>query len=296
VLAGLTGQQIAAALVEAMHPDDAHTRAERSIVGRILGEVCGSLGDPVSLARLAAALRVLMGEHDKSGLLSAAERTRIATDLFTAEYLRQVHADLVRIESYIQPLAGLGSPGARRDPAYLTCIALQSDAQNGRDELLAGLVVQWLTYQPDYAMLLVASRPGGGLVPVECNPEIVTLPRVSMAPLPHRSCPRRPYPAAQGNWVIPSRAAQAATPVHGIRPARRSPRPEPGHLEPPSPLVGCRAAHCRQARAGSGSAPGRAAEVAHARAAAHPHRQQQRGDGRLSSGPWGIVDLFAPGP
>jgi len=43
-----------------------------------------------------------------------------------------------------------------------------------------------LQHLPDYAMLLVTSRPGGGhvLAPVECNPEIVTLPRVSTDPLP----------------------------------------------------------------------------------------------------------------
>ena len=147
VLAGLPAQQLAAALVEAMHPDDAQAaRAERAIDSRILGEVCGALGDPVSLARLAAALRVLMGEQDKSGLLSPPERAHIADGLFTAEYLRQVHPDLVRMESYIHPLAGLAAPGPPRDPAYLTCIALQPGARSVRDELLAGMVVQWLTH------------------------------------------------------------------------------------------------------------------------------------------------------
>ena len=159
VLAGLPGQQLAAALVEAMHPGDVHAGgAQRSIDGRILSELCGALTGQVSLARLAAALRVLMGGQDRSGLLSPHERTHIAEDLFTAEYLRQVHPDLVRIESYLHPVASLGSPdepgtglggrapGSPRDPAYLTCVALQPDTRNVRDELLAGLVVQWITY------------------------------------------------------------------------------------------------------------------------------------------------------
>ncbi len=152
VLAGLPGQGLAAALVEAMHPDDAHAvRAQRSIDGRILGEVCGSLGDPVSLARLDAALRVLMGEQDTAQVLSPGERARVAGGLFTPEYLRQVHPDLVRIESYVHPLAGLGSSAAPREPAYLTCIALQPGAPDVRDDVLAGLVVQWLTYHVTHA-------------------------------------------------------------------------------------------------------------------------------------------------
>jgi hypothetical protein len=147
VLTGLPGQQVAAALVEAMHPGDTHAAGpQRSIDGRILGEICGVLGGQVTLARLAAALRVLMGGQDKSGLLSPHERTQITGELFTAEYLRQVQPDLVRIESYLHPVAGLGSAGAPRDPAYLTCIALQPGASNVRDELLAALVVQWITH------------------------------------------------------------------------------------------------------------------------------------------------------
>ncbi len=147
VLAGLPGQHLAAALVEAMHSGDAHPAgAQRSIDDRILGELCSSLGDQVSLARLAAALRVLMGGQDKSGLLTPQERTHIAEELFTAEYVRQIHPDLVRIESYIHPVEGLGSPGAASGPAYLTCVALQPGARSVRDELLAGLVIQWITY------------------------------------------------------------------------------------------------------------------------------------------------------
>jgi hypothetical protein len=58
-----------------------------------------------------------------------------------------------------------------------------------------------LQHLPDYAMLLVSSRPGGGhwLAPVECNPEIVTLPRVSMDPLPNLARPAHPgQPAYPG--------------------------------------------------------------------------------------------------
>src|SRR6266567_3595286 len=63
VLAGLTPEQLTAALVESMHPDDARsTRAQRSIDARILAAACAALGESVSVARLAAALRAAMGE------------------------------------------------------------------------------------------------------------------------------------------------------------------------------------------------------------------------------------------
>jgi len=165
VLAGLSGAQIAAALVESMHPSDDSraARVQRSIDSRVLTEVCGALGDDVSFPRLASALRVLMGESDASGLLSAAERGRIASELFTAEYRRELRPELMRIESYIHPLTNLGSSAGPRDAAYLTCIALQPDAPNVRHELLAELIVQWLIHHvsnasaPDPAVIIVGA-------------------------------------------------------------------------------------------------------------------------------------------
>ena len=165
VLAGLSGPRLAAALVESMHPSDDSraARVQRSIDGRVLTEVCDALGDDVSFPRLAAALRVLMGEHDGSGLLSVAERRRIASELFTADYRRELQPDLIRIESHIHPLTGLGSSAAPRDAAYLTCIALQPDAPNVRDELLAELIIQWLIHHvsnasaPDPAVIIVGA-------------------------------------------------------------------------------------------------------------------------------------------
>lgn len=148
VLAGLPGKELAEALAESMHPGDSgDDRAQRAIDGRILAEVCAALAEPVSVARVAAALRAAMGERDDSAPLSQTERARIGDGLFTAEYRRQVRADLVRIESYLHPLIGLGQPGGPSEPAYLTCIALQSGAAAARDELLASLVLQWLTHR-----------------------------------------------------------------------------------------------------------------------------------------------------
>ncbi|WP_396454304.1 hypothetical protein [Actinomadura sp.] len=148
LLADMPPQDLVDAIVESMHggtPDAA--RAERSMDDRILTKVCGALGDDVTLARIAAALRVLMGEPDDGDALTRDERRRIANELFTVEYRRQAHANLSRIESYVHPLENLGTEPSKAGAGYLTCIALDSQARNVRSELLTDLIVQWVTHR-----------------------------------------------------------------------------------------------------------------------------------------------------
>ncbi|TYK46176.1 hypothetical protein [Actinomadura decatromicini] len=148
LLTDLSPQDLVDAIVESMHggtPDAA--RAERSMDGRILSKVCDALGDRVTLGRIAAALRVLMGEPDDGDALTREERRRIASDLFTVEYRRQAHANLSRIESYLHPLENLGTEPTETGPGYLTCVALDSQARNVRSELLTDLIVQWVTHR-----------------------------------------------------------------------------------------------------------------------------------------------------
>jgi len=62
---------------------------------------------------------------------------------------------------------------------------------------------------PDYAMLLVESRPQGPVLhAVDCNPEIATLPGVSMAPLPQQPVPEQPAVTA----AIPSQHVRQPLP------------------------------------------------------------------------------------
>ncbi|NKZ04516.1 hypothetical protein [Actinomadura latina] len=148
LLADMPPQELVDAIVESMHggtPDAA--RAERSMDDRILTKVCGALGDDITLARIAAALRVLMGEPDEGEALTRDERRRIAGELFTVEYRRQAHANLSRIESYVHPLENLGTEPSKAGAGYLTCIALDSQARNVRSELLTDLIVQWVTHR-----------------------------------------------------------------------------------------------------------------------------------------------------
>ncbi|TYB38430.1 hypothetical protein [Actinomadura chibensis] len=148
LLSDLSPQDLVDAIVESMHggnPDD--SRAERSMDGRILSKVCDALGDRVTLGRIAAALRALMGEPDDGDALTRDERRRIAADLFSVEYRRQAHANLSRIESYVHPLENLGTEPSRAGTGYLTCVALDSQARNVRSELLTDLIVQWVTHR-----------------------------------------------------------------------------------------------------------------------------------------------------
>lgn len=148
LLADMPPRDLVDAIVESMHggtPDA--SRADRSMDDRILTKVCEALGDDVTLGRIAAALRALMGEPDDGGLLTREERRHIAGNLFTVEYRRQAHANLSRIESYVHPLEDLGTEPSKDGVGYLTCIALDSQARNVRSELLTDLIVQWVTHR-----------------------------------------------------------------------------------------------------------------------------------------------------
>jgi hypothetical protein len=148
LLSGLRPRELVDAIVESMYggsPEAA--RAERSMDDRILSRICDALGEDVSLARIGAALRALMGEPDDSSALDRDERGRITNELFSVEYRRQAHANISRIESYIHPIEELGTNPGELTTGYLTCIALDSNARNVRSELLTDLIVQWVTHR-----------------------------------------------------------------------------------------------------------------------------------------------------
>ncbi|WUI01973.1 hypothetical protein OHR68_09225 [Spirillospora sp. NBC_00431] len=148
LLTDMSPQDLVDAIVESMHGGTPETaRAERSMDDRILTKVCDALGGDLTLGRIAAALRALMGEPDDGDALTPEERRHIASELFTVEYRRQAHANLSRIESYVHPLENLGTEPVRAGAGYLTCIALDSQARNVRSELLTDLIVQWVTHR-----------------------------------------------------------------------------------------------------------------------------------------------------
>ncbi len=152
LLAGLGAAQFAEAFAEAVHAGEASTRGERAVDTRVLEQLHGALGTEVTLPRLAAAARAGLGQADSAGLLTRAEQSVIAGDLFPAGDRRQIEPNLLRIEAL---LADLARPADQPDqlagppagPAYLTQLALAPAARSARVEVLAVLVIQWLTVQ-----------------------------------------------------------------------------------------------------------------------------------------------------
>jgi hypothetical protein len=144
--------QLADAVCEVMHAGAADTaRADKAVDTRILEQVTAALGGQVSFTRLATALRALLGHTAPPGVLDPAEHAQI-TMLFPADHLQHIQANLIRIESFIAPLAAAGQAAAGGLPAAdetarLRCLALEPAARSVRAELLAGLLVQWLTVQ-----------------------------------------------------------------------------------------------------------------------------------------------------
>jgi hypothetical protein len=145
LLSDLEPRQLVDTLIESMYGDiPTGSRADRAQDDRILTAVCRALAPDITMARVAAALRVLMGEPGAHEALSDEERHRIADDLFADEFKRQVHGNLRRIESYIHPLETLGTAAADAEPSALTCLVDESDGRSARRELLKDLIVQWL--------------------------------------------------------------------------------------------------------------------------------------------------------
>ncbi|MFH0177464.1 hypothetical protein [Streptomyces cacaoi] len=143
IVGGLTPDELVHALVEAVHGDNPEAgRAERAVDTRILTQLCGALGEDVSLVRLGAGLRVLMGEADDTKCLSRDERNRIADELLNDKNKDQVRDSLFRLVSFVHPLERLGTARAGRGPGYLTCLALDFGAGSASTELLADLAVQ----------------------------------------------------------------------------------------------------------------------------------------------------------
>lgn len=144
LLAGVRPAELVDLLVESMHFGTTADRAERSTDHRLLRAVCGALGEDVSVARLVAAIRVLMREPGDSGLLRPQEREYIADELFSDEYRRDALPHLRRIESYLYPLRNLGTEWAAGPPADLTCVAVEPGTRTAGSELLTDLLVHWL--------------------------------------------------------------------------------------------------------------------------------------------------------
>jgi hypothetical protein len=152
LLTRLSGQHLADALAEAIHAGPPGTaRTDRAVDVRVLEQLCTALsGTGVTPARLAAAVQVALGRDAEPGLLTDEEEHLIGGKLFGDSYQSQIGANLVRLDAFLADLArhsDTAPPGRPPPPAYCTLLAVEPGARSARAELLAALVIQWLTVE-----------------------------------------------------------------------------------------------------------------------------------------------------
>ena len=148
LLAGLTGDQVASLIVEVVHADDVSaTAAGRATDLMILKKIAGLLGPDVSMGRLHAALTALLGEAGQPAaapLLTDPERAGLQA-LFGDGFRHQVAGNLVRLAAVVEPLTDLGTAAGPDSAARLTCLSLADGPRDVAADLIAALVVQWVT-------------------------------------------------------------------------------------------------------------------------------------------------------
>jgi hypothetical protein len=148
----MSGQQLAGALAEAIHAGPPGTaRNDRAVDVRVLEQLCTALaGHGLTPARLAAAVQVALGRQVQAGLLTDGERDLIGGELFGEAYHAQIGTNLVRLDAFLSDLArysGTGPADASPRPAYCTFFAVEPSARSVSAEVLAALVIQWLTVE-----------------------------------------------------------------------------------------------------------------------------------------------------
>jgi hypothetical protein len=151
LLTRLNPQQLARALAEAIHAGTPGTaRSDRAVDVRILEQLCAALsGGGITLARLAAAAEAALGRPPAPRLLTSDETDFISGSLFGADYKPQIAANLVRLDAFLSDLArdDTGRFPSTPAPAYCTFLVAEPAARSAHGEMLAALVVQWLTVQ-----------------------------------------------------------------------------------------------------------------------------------------------------
>jgi hypothetical protein len=153
LLVRLAPQQLADALAEAIHAGSPSTaRTERAVDFRVLGQIFSAIADGgITPARMAAATQLALGRPVPPGLLSTEEEDMIGGKLFGENYHTQIGTNLVRLDAFLADLAsydsGTGPLAAPPPPAWCTFLAMEPAARSARAELIAALVIQWLTVQ-----------------------------------------------------------------------------------------------------------------------------------------------------
>jgi hypothetical protein len=152
LLAGLTARQLAAAIAEAIHAGPpGKARTDRAVDARLLEQLADAIAPGgVTPARLAAAAQAALGRDYPPGLLTKQEADMICGPLFGEDFKTHIGANLLRLDAFLAPLAdytGTGPPTTAPPPSWCTILAAEPAARSARSELIAALVIQWLTVQ-----------------------------------------------------------------------------------------------------------------------------------------------------
>jgi hypothetical protein len=159
LLTELAPDQLATAVAEAMHAGaQGGARTERAIDARIMQQLAAVLAPGgVTAQRLAAAVRAALGQPE-TGMLTPDEVEAITGTLFPPGYREQAAPSLIRLDAVLSGLATHAGAGWPTRPARCTCLAMDAAARSASGEVLAALVVQWLTVQ----VAAPGSGSGGG--------------------------------------------------------------------------------------------------------------------------------------
>jgi hypothetical protein len=149
LLAELSPAQLADAIAEALHAGaPGGARTDRAIDVRVIQQLAGALaGRGVTPQRLAAAVRSALGHMIPDGILSPGEQELLAGDLFPVGYREQIAASLIRLDAMLAELTAHAADGWPAQTARYTCLAMDAGPRTAAGEVLAALVVQWLTVQ-----------------------------------------------------------------------------------------------------------------------------------------------------
>src|SRR5580658_8765385 len=160
LLSRLSPAQFTEALTEAIHAGaPGGARSDRAVDARVLQQLTAALDGRINPARLAAAAQSALG-----------------------------HAVLLRLDAFLADLARYAghSPAAASSPgpAYYTCLALEAGARSARGEMLAALVIQWLTVQ-------VSASPASAPAAIIAGADEITRPHLERL---SDACERRGVP------------------------------------------------------------------------------------------------------
>jgi hypothetical protein len=147
LLAELSPADLATAIAEAMHAGSGPgSQASRAVDTWIVQQLASALTrGTVTPRRLAAAARAALGQPVPDGLLGPAEFELVAGGLFSPGYRQEITGSLVRLDAVLAALAAHGSDGWPAKPARCTCLALDTSAPSGSEEILKSLIIAWLT-------------------------------------------------------------------------------------------------------------------------------------------------------